>query len=234
MIDRPVSGKILIVDDETSIRKFLSISLTASGYDVIEASSGNDALKMAAFKQPDLIVLDLGLPDMNGQDAIKKFREWSNIPILVLSVRSDEKEKVLALDNGANDYVTKPFGVAELMARLRALARIYRLESGQTHEAVFTKGQLNINYADRTVKLDETLLKLTRKEYDLLRLLTRNAGKVLTHSFLLRELWGPAQTDQAQYLRVHIGNLRQKLGDDPASPSFILTEPGVGYRFIVN
>lgn len=229
---KPLSGKILIVDDEAPIRKFLSISLGASGYEVLEAGSGKEALETAAFKQPDLIVLDLGLPDMDGQDVIKKFREWTKIPILVLSVRADEKEKVLALDNGANDYVTKPFGIAELMARLRALTRIHNLESGQTNESVFTQGKLKIDYASRTVELDGESLKLTRKEYDLLRLLTRNAGKVLTHDFLLREVWGPAQTDQAQYLRVHIGNLRQKLRDDPASPSFILTEPGVGYRFI--
>lgn len=229
---KPLSGKILIVDDEAPIRKFLSISLGASGYEVLEAGSGKEALETAAFKQPDLIVLDLGLPDMDGQDVIKKFREWTKIPILVLSVRADEKEKVLALDNGANDYVTKPFGIAELMARLRALTRIHNLESGQTNESVFTQGKLKIDYASRTVELDGESLKLTRKEYDLLRLLTRNAGKVLTHDFLLREVWGAAQTDQAQYLRVHIGNLRQKLRDDPASPSFILTEPGVGYRFI--
>lgn len=232
MSDKLLNGKILIVDDEAPIRKFLSISLGASGYEILEAASGKEALETAAFKQPDLIVLDLGLPDMDGQDVIRKFREWTNVPILVLSVRADEKEKVMALDSGANDYVTKPFGIAELMARLRALIRIRNLESGQATEAVFTQGKLKIDYASRTVELDGEPLKLTRKEYDLLRLLTRNAGKVLTHDFLLREVWGPAQADQAQYLRVHIGNLRQKLHDDPASPSFILTEPGVGYRFI--
>lgn len=229
---KTLNGKILIVDDEPAIRKFLTISLEATGYTVLEAENGKQALETAAFKQPDIIVLDLGLPDMDGQEVIRKFREWTNTPILVLSVRADEKEKVTALDNGANDYVTKPFGIAELMARLRALTRIHRLESGQTEESVFTHGPLVIDYAARTVVLDDEPLKLTRKEYDLLRLLTRNAGKVLTHDFLLRELWGPAQTDQAQYLRVHIGNLRQKLHDDPAGPSFILTEPGVGYRFI--
>lgn len=232
MSDNPLNGKILIVDDEAPIRKFLSISLGASGYEVLEAASGREALETAAFRQPDIVVLDLGLPDMDGQDAIGKFREWTNIPILVLSVRADEKEKVSALDNGANDYVTKPFGIAELMARLRALIRIRNLESGRTSEAVFVQGLLKIDYATRAVDLNGDSLKLTRKEYNLLRLLTRNAGKVLTHDFLLREVWGPAQTDQAQYLRVHIGNLRQKLHDDPADPSFILTEPGVGYRFM--
>ena len=234
MSEKPLNGKVLIVDDEAPIRKFLSISLTASGYEVLEAGSGKEALETAALKQPDLIILDLGLPDMDGQDVIVKLREWTAIPILVLSVRSDEKEKVMALDRGANDYVTKPFGIAELMARLRALTRIQRMESGQTSEATYTQGALILDYAARTVTLAGEAVKLTRKEYELLRLLTRNAGKVLTHDYLLREVWGPAQadSDQSQYLRVHIGNLRQKLHDDPAAPSFILTEPGVGYRFI--
>lgn len=235
MTTKPFSGKILIVDDEAPIRKFLSIGLGASGYEVLEAKSGKDALESAAFNQPDLVILDLSLPDMDGQDVIKTFREWTTIPILVLSVREDEKGKVMALDSGANDYVTKPFGIAELMARLRALTRIYKLESGQTDQAIFTAGNLTIDYVARSVKLDDQPVRLTRKEYDILRLLTRNAGKVLTRDFLLREVWGPAQaeSDQAQYLRVHIGNLRQKLKDDPTSPSFILTEAGVGYRFIV-
>ena len=235
MTDKPFSGKILIVDDEPAIRKFLSISLGASGYEVLEAVSGKEALEKAAFTHPDLIILDLGLPDIDGQDVIKKFREWTNIPILVLSVREDEKGKVMALDNGANDYVTKPFGIDELMARLRALTRIYRRENNKLDETGFKQGKLAIDYVARTVALNGKPVRLTRKEYDLLRLLTRNAGKVLTHHFLLREVWGPAQADadQAQYLRVHIGHLRQKLGDDPADPSFILTEPGVGYRFIV-
>jgi two-component system KDP operon response regulator KdpE len=234
MIDdsKPVSGKILIVDDEPAIRKFLSISLEASGYSVLEAASGKEALETAALKQPDMVILDLGLPDKDGQQVIKELREWSVVPILVLSVRADEKEKVLALDNGANDYVTKPFGIAELLARVRALVRIYGLESGRIHESVFEHEGLSLDYGAHTVTLDGQPLKLTRKEYDLLALLTRNAGKVLTHDYILRQLWGPAQVDQAQYLRVHIGNLRQKLGDDPAQPKFILTEPGVGYRFL--
>ena len=234
MTAKPFSGKILIVDDEAPIRKFLSISLGASGYEVLEAVNGKEALETAAFRQPDLVILDLGLPDMDGLEVIKKFREWTTIPILVLSVREDEHGKVIALDSGANDYVTKPFGIAELMARLRALTRIYKLESGQGDQSGFTAGKLKIDYVARTVEMDGQPLRLTRKEYDILRLLTRNAGKVLTHDFLLREAWGPAQaeSDHAQYLRVHIGNLRQKLGDDPSKPTFILTEPGVGYRFI--
>jgi two-component system, OmpR family, KDP operon response regulator KdpE len=168
---------------------------------------------------------------MDGKEVIRKLREWTTIPILVLSVRTDEQEKVEALDRGANDYVTKPFGIAELLARLRALTRIHKMETGQINEAVFIHGALKIDYAARTVELDGQPVKLTQKEYDLLRILTRNAGKVLTHDFLLRQVWGPAQTNQAQHLRVHMGNLRQKLNDDPANPSFILTEPRVGYRF---
>ena len=232
MNKEPLTGKILIVDDEAPIRKFLSISLEAHGYMVLEAENGKQALEVSALKKPDMIILDLGLPDMDGKSVIHALRQWTVVPILVLSVRANEQEKVAALDGGANDYVTKPFGLPELMARLRALTRIQRIESGQADEAAFVQGDLKIDYVSRTVELDNQTLKLTRKEYELLRLLTRNAGKVLTHDFLLREIWGPAQADQAQYLRVHIGNLRQKLRDDPARPVFILTEPGVGYRFI--
>jgi two-component system, OmpR family, KDP operon response regulator KdpE len=234
MTSRPVSGKILIVDDEAPIRKFLSISLSASGYDVVEAASGKSALEAVALNQPDLVILDLGLPDVNGQEVIGKLREWTRIPILVLSVRDDEAGKVRALDGGANDYVTKPFGIAELLARVRALTRLHKLESGQADPSTFSAGKLKIDYAARTVELAGEPVRLTRKEYDLLRLLTRNAGKVLTRNFLLREVWGPAQadSDQAQYLRVHIGNLRHKLKDDWARPAFIHTEPGVGYRFV--
>ena len=232
MDSEPLNGKILIVDDEAPIRKFLSISLTAQGYTVLEADNGKRAIEITALKKPDIIILDLGLPDMDGKEIIREIREWTNTPILVLSVRADDQEKVEALDHGANDYVTKPFSTIELMARLRAITRIQKLESGQTDEVVFVQDGLELDYASRKAQLDGHPVKLTRKEYDLLRLLTRNAGKVLTHDFLLREVWGPAQADQAQYLRVHIGNLRQKLKDDPAKPRFILTEPGVGYRFI--
>lgn len=234
MSDRPANGRVLIVDDEAPIRKFLNISLAASGYDVTEATCGSEALSTAAFRNPDLVILDLGLPDMDGQEVIVKLREWSAVPILVLSVRDDEKDKVAALDGGANDYVTKPFGINELLARLRALHRIHRSESGRGDEASASCGPLSIDYVTRQVDLGGQRVHLTRKEYDLLRLLIRNAGKVLTHRYLLREVWGPAQAegDQAQVLRVHIANLRHKLGDDPAAPAFILTEPGIGYRFI--
>lgn len=233
MDHEPLTGKILIVDDEAPIRKFLSISLEAHGYTVLEAINGKQALEVSALKNPDIIVLDLGLPDMDGKSVIKDLRSWTKVPILVLSIRTDEQEKVEALDAGANDYMVKPFGIGELMARLRVLTRIQKLESGENKESVFTQGILKIDYGSRKVELNGETLKLTRKEYELLKLLTRNAGKVLTHDFLLREIWGPAQADQAQYLRVHIGHLREKLSDDPAKPNFILTEPGVGYRFII-
>jgi two-component system KDP operon response regulator KdpE len=225
------TGNILIVDDEAPIRKFLSISLGTQGYRLLEAANGADALASAALNKPDLVILDLGLPDIDGKDVIRKLREWTSTPILVLSVRTDEKEKVAALDAGANDYVTKPFSIAELLARLRALTRIHKMEMGQINESIFAYEGLAIDYAARTVTVDAQPVRLTQKEYELLRIMTRNAGKVVTHDFLLRQVWGPAQAEQAQYLRVHIGNLRQKLGDDPANPRFILTEPKVGYRF---
>ena len=232
MDNQPVTGKVLVIDDEAPIRKFLGIGLEAHGYELLEAESGKQGLETAVMKKPDLIVLDLGLPDMDGKAVIKKFREWTNTPILVLSVRTDEQEKIEALDSGANDYVTKPFSIGEFLARVRALARIHKMETDHTEEAVFTQGKLKIDFVARTVELDGQPVKVTRKEYDLLRLLVRNAGKVVTHDFLLKQVWGPAHTNDAHYLRVHIGNLREKLADDPAKPHFILTEPGVGYRFL--
>jgi len=225
-------SRILVVDDESHIRKFLRISLTAHGYAVVEAVRGADAIQRAASEGVDLVVLDLGLPDMDGQDVIRRLREWSQIPILVLSVRADEMDKVEALDAGANDYVTKPFGIAELIARVRVLLR-NGPEGGTAEDAVeFSANGLVIDFAGRQVSVDGVGVRLTRKEFDLLRLLARNAGKVLTYPHLLREVWGETYVLQNHYLRVHIGHLRQKLGDDPNDPRFIWTEAGVGYRFI--
>ena len=225
-------SRILVVDDESHIRKFLRISLTAHGYAVVEAVRGADAIQRAASEGVDLVVLDLGLPDMDGQDVIRRLREWSQIPILVLSVRADEMDKVEALDAGANDYVTKPFGIAELIARVRVLLR-NGPEGGAAEDAVeFSANGLVIDFAGRQVSVDGVGVRLTRKEFDLLRLLARNAGKVLTYPHLLREVWGETYVLQNHYLRVHIGHLRQKLGDDPNDPRFIWTEAGVGYRFI--
>lgn len=222
---------ILIVDDEPQIRKFLRISLAAHGYRVLDASRGEDAVRKCAAEKPDLVVLDLGLPDIAGQQVIRRIREWSRIPILVLSVRAEETEKVGALEAGANDYVTKPFGIAELIARVRVLLRD-RARDGDGEPASYAGGGLEVDYAARQVRVDGIEVHLTRKEFDLLRLLTRHAGTVLTHEQLLRDIWGEANAIETQYLRVHVGRLRQKLGDDPNAPRFIWTEPGVGYRLI--
>lgn len=222
--------RILVADDEAQIRKFLRISLVAHGFEVVEAVRGEDAIRKLAEEAPDLLVLDLGLPDIDGQTVIRRVREWSGVPILVLSVRDDEAGKVEALENGANDYVTKPFGIAELVARLRVLLR--GRDAAAAEQAVYERDGLALDHAARRVAVDGAEVRLTRKEFDLLRLLVRNVGKVLTHDTLLREVWGDRHVAETHYLRVHIGHLRQKLGDDPAAPRFIATEPGVGYRLI--
>ncbi|MCF8479914.1 MAG: response regulator transcription factor [Rhodospirillum sp.] len=225
--------RILVVDDEAQIRKFLRISLSAHGYEVIEAVRGEDAIRKCAMERPDLVVLDLGLPDMDGQAVIAAIREWSAVPILVLSVRAGEMDKVEALENGANDYVTKPFGIAELIARTRVLLRARPVGPGAAEATVYEEGGLRVDYPGRRVWVDGEEVKLTRKEFDLLRLLTRDAGKVLTHEHLLGEVWGKAYVKETQYLRVHLGRLRQKLRDNPNAPRFLWTEPGVGYRLLI-
>ena len=219
---------ILIVDDEPPIRRFLRTSLAAQDYAVIEAESGAQALREIEREEPDLVILDLGLPDMSGTDVIRAIRGASPMPIIVLSVRSDERGKVEALDLGADDYVTKPFGMEELVARIRTALRHRLQEKGET--PVFVSGDLSVDLVRRIVKRGGLEVKLSPKEYDLLRLLVVNAGKVLTHRHLLAEVWGPAHTEDAQYLRVFIRSLRHKLESDPARPSLIVTEPGVGYR----
>jgi two-component system KDP operon response regulator KdpE len=220
--------RLLVVDDEPQIRKFLRISLGAHGYEVIEASSGEEAVAKSATENIDLVILDLGLPGLDGHGVIQRIREWSQMPIIVLSVRAGDVEKVQALDGGAEDYLTKPFSIAELMARIRAALR--KRGAGEAREAVFTHRDLSIDLGRRKVALDGKEIRLSRKEYGLLRLLATHPGRVLTHQQLLRELWGPAHLEDTHYLRIHIGHLRQKLGDDPAKPRYILTEPGVGYR----
>ena len=222
--------RILIVDDEPQIRKFLRISLNAHGYEVIEASRAEEGIRKCATERPDLMILDLGLPDFDGHEAIAKIREWSDVPIIVLSVRPGEKDKVAALDRGANDYVTKPFGVAELVARVRVALR-GRLPAPQD-AATLMVGDLSINIPEHRVRIRDTEVRLTRKEFDLLRLLARNAGKYVTHQQILQEIWGPAHVHESHYLRIYIGHLRQKLGDDPADPRYIENEPGVGYRLV--
>jgi two-component system KDP operon response regulator KdpE len=224
-----MTNRILVVDDEPQIRKFLRISLTAHGYEVVEAPRGEDGIAKCATSQPSLVILDLGLPDLDGQQVIRRIREWSEVPIIVLSVRARETEKVSALDSGANDYVTKPFSIDELLARVRAAMRS-RL--GATDLAEFVIGELVVDLPRHKVSLGGEDVKLTRKEFELLRMLARNAGRIVTHRQILREVWGPAHEDDVHYLRIYIGHLRQKLGDDPANPQFIESEPGVGYRLI--
>ncbi len=224
------TATILVIDDEPQIRKFLRISLASQGYKVLEAGTGNDGLTQAALNKPDLLVLDLGLPDMDGQDVLSQFREWSTVPVLVLSVRASEGEKVRALDAGANDYVTKPFGIQEFLARIRSLLR-QAPESGQVESAVVI-GLLNIDLAYRRVSLGDAEVALTRKEYAVLAQLARHPGRVITQQQLLKDIWGPTHVEDTHYLRIVVGHLRQKLGDDPAAPQYIVTEAGVGYRLV--
>ena len=226
MSEQPV--RVLVVDDEPQIRRLLRVSLSAQGYHIIEAGSGEQALTRAATERPDLVILDLGLPDMDGQEVVRRLREWTQVPIIVLSVRDRENDKVRAFDEGADDYVTKPFGMSELMARIRAALR-HRLQA-ETKDPVFRAGDLVVDLGRRVVTVAGREVKLTPKQYDLLRVLVAHAGKVLTHQQLLRQVWGPGYSEEAQYLRVYVGQLRQKIEPDPARPSYILTEPGVGYR----
>ncbi len=219
---------LLVIDDEAQIRKFLRISLAAQGYKVLEAANGAEGLAQAALARPDLVVLDLGLPDMDGKTVLAELREWSTVPVLVLSVRASEGEKVLALDGGANDYVTKPFSVQEFLARVRVLLR--QAGGGEQQEAVVESGPLSVDFAYRRVILDGAEVALTRKEYAVLAQLARHLGRVVTQQQLLKDIWGPTHVEDTHYLRVVVGHLRQKLGDDPTEPRFIVTEAGVGYR----
>ena len=219
---------VLVVDDESQIRRFLRVTLSAQGYRVLEAAGGRQAVIQAAVERPDLIILDLGLPDEDGLQVIRQIREWSETPIIVLSVREKETDKVAALDNGADDYVTKPFGMAELLARMRTALR-HRLQE-ESPEPVYRAGDLTVDLARRRVLVGDREVHMTRKEYELLRVLVSHAGKVLTHQQLLRMVWGPAYLGETHYLRVYVGQLRQKIEPDPAQPRYILTEPGVGYR----
>lgn len=225
------AARILLVEDEPQIRKFLRVALEANDMEVVEVATGRDGVARAATETPDLVVLDLGLPDIDGKDVVRRIREWSGIPILILSVRDSEAEKVAALDLGANDYVVKPFGIAELLARVRVLLRM-RKAASEDEPSELAFADLVVNLASHEVTLAGNPIQLTRKEFDLLALLARHAGRLLTHRQLLRDIWGPAHEDDLQYLRVFIGRLRQKLNDDPAAPRFILNEPGVGYRFL--
>ncbi|MGE5141386.1 MAG: response regulator [Rudaea sp.] len=219
--------RVLVVDDEPAIRKFLHGILPAHGYEVFEASTGQEALAAVTAHRPDVLLLDIGLPGVDGVQVTRMLREWSRIPIIILSVRGAEDDKVAALDAGADDYLTKPFGSQELLARLRAALR---RAARTADEPVFTVDGLNVDLARRSVMVEGREVQLTPTEYDLLRVLVTNAGKVITHHQLLRSVWGAGYDQEMHMLRVNISNLRRKLEPDPARPRFIVTEPGVGYR----
>ncbi|HXP01032.1 MAG TPA: response regulator transcription factor [Luteibacter sp.] len=227
----PTAPRVLVIDDEAQIRRFLDIGLRAEGYQVILAATGEEGLGLAATQSPDLVILDIGLPDREGHDVLRELRQWSEVPVLMLSVRDAETEKVRALDHGANDYVTKPFGIQELMARLRVLMR-QSAKGGQVEAAVrYDDGTLSVDLARREVMLDSHVVALTRKEFAVLSLLVRHPGRVVSQQQILREVWGATHTQDTHYLRIVMGKLRQKLGDDPSTPRWLKTEPGVGYRF---
>ena len=221
--------RVLVIDDEPQIRRFLGIGLRAEGYDVVEASTARAGLDAVAPGGIDLAILDLGLPDLDGIEALRELRSWSAIPVIVLSVRSGENQIVAALDAGANDYVTKPFGVQELFARLRALLR-HRVEEGGGSE--FDDGSLRVDVRERQVSRDGVAIELTRKEWALLALLLRHQGRLVTQPQLLRELWGPTHERDTHYLRILVAKLRAKLGDEAAAPRYLRTEAGVGLRFV--
>lgn len=221
-------SRVLVVDDEPGIRKFLRVSLTAHEYEVREAATGAEALAQAPEYRPDLVVLDMGLPDLTGLEVIGFLREWSAAPVLVLSVMGDEKLKVAALDAGADDYLTKPFGLPELLARVRAALR--RAQNLPAEDPVFTFEGLKVDLASRVVSRDGKELQLTPTEYEILRQLVLHAGKVLTHRQLLAKVWGPEYGDETHLLRVNVSNLRRKIEPDPVRPRYLVTEAGVGYR----
>ena len=224
-----INPTILIIDDEAQIRKLLQITLESSGFKTTYAITGKEGIIIAANHPPDLIILDIGLPDINGQEVLKQLREWYQKPIIMLSVQSDEKNIVMALDNGANDYLIKPFRTGELLARIKTTLRNNILTESNP---IVSYKNLEVNFSTRVVKKQNEIIKLTSTEYNLLSLLVKSEGKVLTHQFLLREIWGPSYIEQSQYLRVFIAQLRKKIEDNSNIPEFIITESGIGYRFV--
>jgi len=223
---------VLIVEDEPQMRRFLRASLTARGFRLLEAATASQGILLATSHQPDLVLLDLGLPDMDGIDLTKRIREWSRTPILVISARGREDDKVQALDAGADDYLTKPFGLNELLARIRVALRHARQSARGEEPPILEFGAVRIDRSRRVVSRDGAEVHLTPTEYRLLLLLAENAGRVLTHRFILREIWGGASAGQTHYVRVHMAELRKKIEADPARPRLIVTEPGVGYRLL--
>ncbi len=220
---------VLIIDDEPQIRKFLDIALRSQGYKVFLAENGQKGLEILALQGADLVVLDLGLPDLDGFEVLKELRTWTQVPVMILSVRADETEKVKLLDAGANDYVTKPFSIQEFMARIRV---ILRNVPSQTESVVFDDGYLKIDFAQRQIFVENDLISLTRKEYQLLNMLAQHQGQLITQPQILKELWGPTHQEDTHYLRILVAKLRAKLCDDAIHPKYIVTEPGVGLRFL--
>jgi two-component system, OmpR family, KDP operon response regulator KdpE len=221
---------VVLIEDEPQIRRFLRATLAGQGYRLFEASNGADGIVEVGSRQPDIVIVDLGLPDMDGLDVIRRLREWTTVPIIVLSARGQERDKVTALDAGADDYVSKPFGAGELLARIRVALRHTAGASHEGDHAVFKVGDLQVDLLHRQVRVGGKDVHLTPIEYKLLTTLVRHAGKVVTHQHLLREVWGPSHTEQAHYARVYMARLRHKLEAEPARPRYLLTEPGVGYR----
>lgn len=219
---------ILVIDDELQIRRLLEITLTAKGYKILQSVNGKEGLIEAATHHPALIILDLGLPDIDGQEILTKLRGWFTKPIIILSVRNSEEEIIRALDNGANDYLTKPFRTGELLARIRAA---FRSVDNQIDETEFIFGSLKIDMINHVVRKNDKVIKLTATEYALLNLLARNQGRVLTHQYILKEIWGYGYMEQTQYLRVFVAQLRKKIEDNPSRPELLITESGIGYRF---
>jgi two-component system KDP operon response regulator KdpE len=223
---------VLVVEDEKSMRRFIAASLGTQGYRVAEAENGRSALTQMASRPPDVVILDLGLPDMDGMEVLNEFRAWSQAPVIVLSAREKERDKVQALDQGADDYLSKPFGVQELFARIRAaMRRANRLEKNE-EGGLFSVRELLVNLARRTVHRAGEEIHLTPNEYNILAVLVRHAGKVVTHERLLREVWGPNSAEQVHYVRIYLSSLRRKLEEDPTRPKYLLTELGVGYRLL--
>jgi two-component system KDP operon response regulator KdpE len=228
------SATIIVIEDEAQIRRFLRTTLASEGYQVIEAETGKQGMAEAAMRKPEMVILDLGLPDMDGVEVVNGIRAWSSVPIIVLSARSQEGDKIYALDAGANDYLVKPFGVGELLARIRAALRHVSSISSGEETSVFSVADLKVDMAHRKVTVGGAEVHLTPIEYRLLTVLVKHAGKVLTHRMLLKEVWGPSYIERAHYLRVYMGILRHKLEKDPARPRFLQTEVGVGYRLAVD
>ena len=227
-------GMILLIEDEPQMQRFLRIVLQGQGYCFIEAQTGQEGLVQAATRSPDIILLDLGLPDIDGLEVTRRLREWSDIPIIVLSAREQEQDKIKALDAGADDYLTKPFGAGELLARIRVAMRHRAMRQAGQQEPVFVLGNLRVDLTQRQVFLNEKEVHLTPIEYKLLTMLIKNAGRVITHSQLLKEVWGPPYLKETQYLRVYMTQLRHKLESDPARPRFLINEPGIGYRLKID